>query len=458
MKNSRADVHRKTFAIPKLRFEDQKLTSFSGLVVFQKLFTVLGLNARLRRCFSHIGVTPIFGHARIVLLLIVHFLIGFRQLRDVQYYKDDPIVKRVLGLNHLPDVATISRTLANSDTRSVESFQRLVREIVQERIASMGLARVTIDFDGSSLGTGRFAEGTAVGFNRKKKGQRSYYPLYCTIAQTGQVLDILHRSGNVHDSNGAKAFIKRCVQAVRAALPGVLIEVRVDSAFFSDDIVQIFEDEGIEFTISVPFERFPELKDMIENQSHWDPVDVECDIFEKTWKPQSWQQSFRFLFVRKTVKVKRKEQVQLNLFVPVEHGYEFKVILTNKTIGAGRVAAFHNGRGSQEGIFAELKSHNQMDYIPTRTWAGNKLYLLSTILAHNLTRELQMIANPPVRKTAPKRPALWVFTQLNTLRNRLINRAGRLIRPNGQMTLTMSANEAVQNELLHYLGALDQAA
>ena len=48
---------------------------------------------------------------------------------------------------------------------------------------------------------------TAVGYNKKKKGQRSYYPLFCTVAQTGQVLDVWHRAGNVHDSNGARAFI-----------------------------------------------------------------------------------------------------------------------------------------------------------------------------------------------------------------------------------------------------------
>jgi len=214
-------------------------------------------------------------------------------------------------------------------------------------------------------------------------------------------------------------------------------------------------DAKIEFTISAPFERFSELKVMIENQSHWDPVDTECDFFEKNWKPKSWQQSYRFLFVRKTVKIRQKDALQLNIFVPFEHGYEFKVILTNKTIGAARVVVFHNGRGSQEGIFAELKSHNQMEYIPTRTWAGNKLYLLSTILAHNLARELQMIANPTTRKTAPKRPPLWDFNRLNTLRHHLIQRAGRLIRPQGRLTLAMSANESVQNELLHYLDALN---
>ena len=250
----------------------------------------------------------------------------------------------------------------------------------------------------------------------------------------------------------------RCIQSARTALPGVRIEVRVDGAFFSDEIVQMLEQEGIEFTISVPFERFAELKGMIENQSRWDPIDAECDLFENTWKPKSWQHSHRFLFVRKEVKMQRKKPVQLNLFTPFEFGLEFKVVLTNKKIGAGKVVTFHNGRGSQEGIFAELKSHNQMDYIPTRTWVGNKLYLLSTILAHNLTRELQMIANPPSRKTLAKRPALWKFTRLNTLRSHIIQRAGRLIRPQGHLTLSMSANTTVKNKLLHYLSALDQAA
>ena len=66
-----------------------------------------------------------------------------------------------------------------------------------------------MDFDGSVLSTGRVAEGTAVGFNKKKKGQRSYYPLFSTIAQTGQVLDLYHRPGNVHDSNGAEQFIPK---------------------------------------------------------------------------------------------------------------------------------------------------------------------------------------------------------------------------------------------------------
>jgi len=50
MEPSKSSVHSKTYAIPEIRFEDQKLTSFSGLTVFQKLFDHLSLKQSLRQC------------------------------------------------------------------------------------------------------------------------------------------------------------------------------------------------------------------------------------------------------------------------------------------------------------------------------------------------------------------------------------------------------------------------
>ena len=458
MKSSRSEIHRKTHALPALRFEDQHLTSFSGLVIFQKLFDLLGLKDRLRRCFKHLTVNPIFGHASIVLLLIVHLLLGYRELRHLRYYEDDPLVLRLLGLKRLPDVATLSRQLAAMDEKSVEQLQGLQQRLVLDRLRLMTLARITLDFDGSVIGTGRFAEGTAIGFNRKKKGQRSYYPLFCTLAQTAQVLAVLHRSGNVHDSNGAEAFILQCIEQVKQALPYTRIEVRMDGAFFSDTIVSALDQANIEYTISVPFERFAQLKAMIEKRRRWYTLDQQQDYFESSWKPKAWDKRHRFVFVRQHVKVQYKEPVQLDLFIPYEYGYAFKVVLTNKPLTAAKVVAFHNGRGSQEGIFAELKSHNALSYVPTRTWRGNQVYLLSAVMAHNLSRELQMMSRPAQRTTQEKRPALWQFEQLSTLRQRIIQRAGRLIRPQGRLTLSMSANSVVQNELLHYLEQLEKAA
>ena len=458
MKCSKAAIHRKTHRIPEIRFEDQKLTSFAGLVVYQTLFSRIGLKQQLSGCFRHLKVSPIFGHSVVVLLLIVHLLLGYRRLQDMRYYADDPMVHRLLGLKRLPDVATVSRALAGLDEASVANLRRLNRQRVLQQLGALGLARITLDFDGSVLSTGRFAEGTAVGFNRKKKGQRSYYPLFCTIAQTGQVLDVWHRPGNVHDSNGAKAFILACIREIQTILPQCLIEARMDSAFFSDDIVSLLDSEGVEFTISVPFERFSALKALIENRKRWRRLNGQWSFFETNWKPSSWNDRYRFVFIRTMNRQHYKGAIQLDLFIPYEYGYDFKVIVTNKQLCARKALSFHNGRGAQEGIFAELKSQTRMDYVPTRKKAGNQVYLLSAVLAHNLSREMQMRCYEQERNTTEKRAPLWQFEQLGTLRRKLIQRAGRLTRPQGRLTLTMSANPSVKSELLHYLRILKQAA
>ncbi len=234
-------------------------------------------------------------------------------------------------------------------------------------------------------------------------------------------------------------------------MPRAIVEVRMDGAFFSNVIIAKLDQQGIEYSISVPFERLVALKEKIENRCHWVGMNSQCEYFEMDWKLKSWLRRHRFIAVRKSVKIQFKQPVQLDLFTPYEYGYEFKVIITNKPPAANSVVAYHDGRGSQEGLFSELKSHNPLDYIPTCTWNGNKVYLLATLFAHNLTRELQMVVNPPQRKTVAKRTSLWPFERLNHFRQRIIQRAGRLIRPSGKMTLSMNANKTIENELLYYL-------
>ena len=202
------------------------------------------------------------------MLLIVHLLLGYRRLRDLSYYQDDPLVKRLLGLNQLPDPSTVSRALSSIDGMSIERLWELCRKLVIERLKKVAICRVTLDFDGSVFSTqSRTTEGTAMGYNRKKKGTRSYYPLFCTLAQTGQVFDVHHRPGNVHDSHGAQEFILACIKALKQALPWLKIEVRTDSVFFSDEIVSALV--GIEFTLSVPFERFVELEKRVQDRVRW---------------------------------------------------------------------------------------------------------------------------------------------------------------------------------------------
>ena len=316
MKSSKAQILAKFHKIPVLRFEDQELTSFSGLLVFQQLFYRIQLKQRLKACFAHLKLSPIFGRHLVVLLLIVHLLLGFRRLREVDYYRDDPIVLRLMGLRKLPDVATICRALAQMDAEGVEQVRQLSRGLVLEGLQREELPRVTLDFDGSVQSTKGHAEGTAVGFNKNKKGARSYYPLFCTVAQTGQFFDLFHRPGNVHDSNGAAEFMLKCFTEARAALKDTFFESRVDSAFFNQEVLTGFNNQQVHFTASVPFERFTALKAMVEQRKRWTKIDNHWSYFETQWKPKSWNGCFRFIFTRKKTKRQHKGPMQLDLFEP----------------------------------------------------------------------------------------------------------------------------------------------
>ena len=232
----------------------------------------------------------------------------------------------------------------------------------------------------------------------------------------------------------------------------------MDSAFFSDQIVTALSERGIEFTISVPFERLAALKGRIEQRRRWRTLDSDTSYFEDDWKPKCWAQQYRFLFIRTRSKKQQKGPVQLDLFIPYEYGYDFKVIITNKTLRAKRVVAYHEGRGSQEGIFGELKSHCHQDYIPVRTLHGNQTYLLAGLFAYNLVRELQMQTTEPVRHTTSKRASLWIFEKVDTLRKTVIQRAGRFTRPKGKLTLTVSANCWIKRRLLNVLDAIPAIA
>jgi len=451
---SKSKIYRNASNIPDLKFEEQQLTSFGGLVVFQNLFNKLQLSKKLADCTRHLNVSRFYKHSTILQCLVLHVILGFQKIRDSDYYRDDPMVKRVLGVRHYPSVPTLSRMLNDFDHQCVDNQRAYNRELVLERIQKERWQRITLDFDGSVLGTKKRAEGTAVGFNKLKKGGRSYYPLFCTVAQSGQVFDYLFRSGNVHDSNGAIRFLIDCVESFQQACPGVQIEVRMDGAFFSEEMVELLQILGVEYTISVPFERLTALKQIIEQRRWWWPLrggQGKVGYFEKKWKPKSWKRTSRFVFIRSQRAKQVKGPLQLDLFIPREYDSEYKVIVTNKTIGTAKVVKYHEGRGQQENIFSELKSQGQMSYIPSKKSIPNQIYLLSNILAHNLSRELQMRAQAPERATNERRSPCWIFEGLNMFRRKFIQKAGRFSFPQGKPTLILSKNSAVEAAIRYYL-------
>ncbi len=64
------------------------------------------------------------------------------------------------------------------DDRSIDGIERLQQNLVIEALVREQLATITLDFDGSVLGTCRHAEGVANGSTKKRKASAATIP--CT--------------------------------------------------------------------------------------------------------------------------------------------------------------------------------------------------------------------------------------------------------------------------------------
>ena len=222
MKHSRADVRGKARLGLDIRFEEQNLTSYSGLILFQHFFSLIDIKERLWGCFRHLKANPIDGHHVIVMLLIVHLVIGHRRLRDKEPQWASTRERRARAAT-TPDCCINSYVFVRetplckgySAPRMVWlTFTPSEDKLPWSDSRSILLSQHELAFSIAFYATGR-------------------YPLFCTIAQTDQVFDVHHRPGNVHDSNGADTFIGHCLSHVRSCLPHAKVETRIDSAFFT---------------------------------------------------------------------------------------------------------------------------------------------------------------------------------------------------------------------------------
>ena len=102
-----------------------------------------------------------------------------------------------------------------------EALQALITlnsELLYEQLERLDLPRLTIDVDGTVVRTGNTVAWAFRGYNPHFKKDPSYYPLLAHLAQTGHILRLKNRPGNVHDSRGAARFLRELIHELREPL------------------------------------------------------------------------------------------------------------------------------------------------------------------------------------------------------------------------------------------------
>src|SRR2546428_9140735 len=426
-----------------IQFVPQALTSYGGLELLGRYLRQIDLGARLRQAFR--GVRSDYGSHRIALVLLAGFYVGARRLGHLRYLSGDPLVTRFCGLARLPTRRTVADWLRQFTQATLAPLVALNRDLVTEALARLDLPRLTIDVDGTVIRTGATVAWAFRGFNPHHRKDPSYYPLVAHLAQTGHILRLKNRPGNVHDSKQAVAFLRELIESLRQRLGRALpLEFRMDAAFCQRDVFRLLAARRCAYAIKVGYWSWLPLQALAATRQRWEPLAPDVAGFMSDLAIPQWNLQLRVMLYRKHVLHETPKNFQLDLFTPNDGHFEYYAVATNMALGLPALYAFVCGRGVQEKTFGEIKGEFALDVVPTRHYGANSAWQQLSILAHNIARSFQLDTLAAPKPRSRKRTYAYVLRSMRTLRFLLIARAGRLTRIDGRNVLRLAANPATE--------------
>ena len=415
MRRKKADFQGRVNCDVAIEFSEEGMTSYAGLELLIRYLRRIGFNAQLRQHLSAVlngGDFGVVAWCRVILGLLV---VGGRRLHHLGFVKGDRLLQRFCGLKDMPTDRSVSRWLKRFGDPAVEALRRLNAEVVARVVGFYLHARtLTIDVDGTVLCTGHKVGGAARGYNPHHRKVPSYYPVSAFLAESGHVLRLHNRPGNVNDGKSSVPFLR---------------------ALFD----QIQESQ-------------------IRRRQRWQRVEDGVDGFFTSITVKKWERTIDVAIYRKRVFHETRKNYQLDLFDPDNGTWEYCAVATNLGFDVRRLWRFMAGRGLHEKIIGELKSALALDTIPTNHYEANSAWQQFVVLAHNLLANFQIETAVIERPRTHQRTAHWVLRSAQTLRFEIINRAGRLVRPEGRLTLRLQRNKQAERQFDQISTALGKAA
>ena len=426
-----------------VEFVQQQLTSYSGLELLWRYLRQCELPSRLRAACGSTGGD--YGGGRLALLVLALLYTGARRLEHLRYLASDPLIARFCGLARIPTARTVANWLRQFTTATLAPLVQLNADLVTEAIARLQLPRLTIDVDGTVVRTGASVAWAFRGFNPHHRKDPSYYPLLAHLAQTGHILRLKNRPGNVHDSKQAGTFLREVIDGLRARFGRRLpLEFRMDAAFFQRDVLRRLPARGCHYAIKVGYWSWLPLKQLAADRQRWLPIAPEVTGFFHDLDIPQWNLRLRVMIYRTHVAHETPKNFQLDLFTPDDGHFEYAAVATTLALDLPALYAFICGRGAQEKTLAELKGEFALDVVPTAHYGANSAWQQLSVLAHNLARSFQLDTLATPKPRSRKRTYAYLIRSMRTLRFLLIVRAGRLARISGRHVLRLSHNPATE--------------
>jgi hypothetical protein len=385
--------------------------AYGGIGAMRLLVQELGLAEAIDQGLQLLKIHLPYHESDHVLNLAYNALCDGDCLEDLELRRTDEVYLNALGARRIPDPTTAGdfcRRFEPHHIRVLLDVYHDMRIKVWARQSSEFFDEARIDMDGTLVPTGgECKEGMDISYN----GVWGYHPLVVSLANTGEVLSVVNRSGNRPSHEGAAEEVDRVLEVCfRGGFRKVLL--RGDTDFTQTRHLDRWSDDprvrfifGIDcmpnlhvladdlpknaweklrrpprYQAQTKRRRRPDnVKEQVVRQREFQNIRlVGEEVAEFEYRPTACQKTYRIVVVKKYLDVSQGQSVLFD-------DYRYFFYITNdRQLSAAEVVFQANDRCDQENLLAQLKGSVRALHAPVDSLVSNWAYMVMTSLAWNL--------------------------------------------------------------------------
>lgn len=385
--------------------------SVGGIGVIHALARQIGLIEAIDRRLKLLKIHLPYHESDHVLALAYLPPCGGTCLQDLELLRHDEVLLDALGARRIPDPTTAGDFCRRFAQDSIQTLLDILDDTRLRVWAGQPTAffeQAILDMDGFLVETtGQCKQGMDIAYD----GTWGYHALVLTLANTGEVLSVINRSGNRPSQEGASMQVDRALQVCfRGGFRRVLL--RGDTKFAQTEHLDRW-DAAPRVRFIFGYEAMPNLKALAEDlPAHaWRPLQRPAryavktkprqrpdnvkeavvvarqfenqrlrseEVAEFNYQPTACTKTYRMVVIKKNISVEKGEKLLFDQVV-----YFFYI--TNDWVSEADAIVFSaNDRCDQENLLAQLHGGVRALHAPVDNLDSNGAYMVMTALAWNL--------------------------------------------------------------------------
>jgi hypothetical protein len=384
---------------------------YGGIGAVHRLVQSVGLNKRIDEKIELLKFHRPYHESDHVLNIAYNIICGGQVLEDIEHRRNDEVYLDALKAESIPDPTTAGDFCRRYDSYSINNLQEVINEsrlnVWQRQGEEFFSQKACLDADGSLVETtGECKEGMDISY----KGVWGYHPLVVSLANTGEPLYLVNRSGNRTSHEGAADVYDKAISLCRkGGFKEILL--RGDTDFSLTQHFDRWDDEGVKFVfgydakrnmvkmadwlapaeyneligraerelISEPRQRPENVKERIVRERGFENIRLNSeDLAEFDYKPSACKHPYRVVVVRKNLTIEKRGEP---LFDEIRY---FFYITNDKEMTAEEVVREAGQRCNQENLIEQLKNGVRALHAPVNSLNANWAYMVMAALAWTL--------------------------------------------------------------------------